>query len=93
MGWMLNFTAITLQALLPHSFSALVGTSLVTVVMERVLTQPAKTVAPKYHPLMVSCLEVAVKTRGSHVGRRGRGEHNSLVVCGTQLNTQQKAAP
>lgn len=88
---MLNFIAVTLQAVLPHNSSALFGISLVAVLMGRVLTQPARTAAPKYHPLTVSCLEVAVKGRGSHVGRSGRGEHDSLVVCGTQLNTQQKA--
>lgn len=88
---MLHFTAATLQALLPHNSSALAGTSLVSAGMRRALTQPVRTAAPKHHPLVMSCLELAVKTRGSHVGRGGRGEHNSLVACGTQLNTQQKA--
>lgn len=67
------------QALLTHISSALAGTSLVSAGMRRVLTQPARTAAPKCHPLMVPCLEVAVKTRGSHVGWRDRTQLTVLL--------------
>lgn len=60
--------------------------------MERGAHTACQDSSSKYHPLIVSCLEVAVKYAGSHIGRRQRKGQLSCGMWDSAKHTARASA-